>query len=272
GFSAAQAISRWGNGAQQSRYLPPFCEAEPPKATLAIDEARVLFDPQRLNTRAHTSEKGFILSGEKHAVPLAGEADVYLVAAHLEGNGPRLFLVERGCEGLSWKPSPAMGLRAAGLGTLHLDKVKVPSEALLGNNEAFDYAECLAHGALMRCALAVGTAQAVLDYVIPYCNEREAFGEPISHRQSVAFMIANMAIEIDAMRLLVWRAASLCEQGLPFVRETRLAQLLCNEKSMEVGTNGVQLLGGHGFVKEHPVERWYRDLRATAIHTGGLHA
>ena len=103
-------------------------------------------------------------------------------------------------------------------------------------------------------------------------NERKAFGEPIAWRQSVAFMVANMAIEIEGMRLMMLRAASRADQGLDFHKEAYLAQLLCMEKAMEIGTNGVQLLGGHGFVKEHPVERWYRDLRSTATHFGGAHA
>jgi alkylation response protein AidB-like acyl-CoA dehydrogenase len=105
---------------------------------------------------------------------------------------------------------------------------------------------------------------------VPYCNERVAFGEPITNRQSVAFMIADLAIEIEAMRMLTLRAASRAEQGLPFHREAHLARVLCAEKAMEIGTNGVQLLGGHGFIKEHPVERWYRDLRAIAIMDGGV--
>ncbi len=116
----------------------------------------------------------------------------------------------------------------------------------------------------------MGTAQAALDYVVPYCNERVAFGEPISHRQGVAFMVADIAVELDAMRLMVWRACSRAEQGLPFQREAYLARLLCSEKAMKIGTDAVQLLGGHGFTKEHPAERWYRDLRALAIMAGGL--
>ena len=118
--------------------------------------------------------------------------------------------------------------------------------------------------------MAVGTCQAVLDYVTTYANERKAFGEPISHRQSVAFMIANIAIELDSMRMLTWRACSLAQQGEDFHKAAFLARQLCAEKSMEIGTNGVQLLGGHGFTKEHPVERWYRDLRAMAL-MHGLH-
>ncbi len=102
--------------------------------------------------------------------------------------------------------------------------------------------------------------------MIPYANEREAFGEPISHRQAVAFiMIANIAIELDSMRLVTLRGASRAEQGLPFAREAALARKLASDKGMQIGLDGVQLLGGHGFTKEHPVERWYRDLRAIGV-------
>ena len=114
----------------------------------------------------------------------------------------------------------------------------------------------------------MGTGQAVLDYVSGYVNEREAFGEPISHRQSVAFMVADIAIELQAMRLLTWKAASRATRGEDFAREVALARQLCAEKGMKIGLDGVQLLGGHGFVKEHPVERWYRDLRAVGLMEG----
>ena len=123
---------------------------------------------------------------------------------------------------------------------------------------------------LAWCALSLGTAQAVLDYVIPYVNEREAFGEPISHRQSVAFMVANIGIELKGMRLVTYRAASRAAQGKSFAREVALARRLCAERGMQIGNDGVQLLGGHGFVKEHPVERWYRDLRAIGVMEGGV--
>ena len=269
-FSVAQAITQWGTGEQQSRYLPAFCEDEPPVATIAIDEPRALFDPMELATRAQTTPTGYRLDGVKNGVVLGAVSDLMLVAATLNGR-PRLFILESGTPGVSLTPDPAMGLRAAGLATVTLNKADVPADALLGNDD-FDYASFLDLGALMRCGLATGASQAVLDYVIPYCNDRKAFGEPISHRQSVAFMISNLAIEIESMRLLTWRAASRAETGHSFHREACLAQLLCNEKAMEIGTNGVQLLGGHGYVKEHPVERWYRDLRSVATHVGGVHA
>mgnify|MGYP005683061029 FL=1 len=156
------------------------------------------------------------------------------------------------------------------MGDLSLEQVSVSKDALLGGDE-FDYQAFINMARLGWCALAVGTAQAVLDYVIPYCNERVAFGEPISHRQAVAFMIANIGIEMNAMRLMTQRAVALAERGKPFAREAYLARVICADKAMEIGTNGVQLLGGHGFTKEHPVELWYRDLRAIAVMDGGLH-
>lgn len=116
----------------------------------------------------------------------------------------------------------------------------------------------------------MGCAQAVLDYVIPYVNERHAFGEPISHRQAVAFMVSDIAIEVGGMRLATYRAASRADQGLDFTRETALARRLCADKGAWIGSAGVQLLGGHGYTKEYPVERWYRDLRAAGVMEGAL--
>jgi alkylation response protein AidB-like acyl-CoA dehydrogenase len=151
-----------------------------------------------------------------------------------------------------------------------LDDVRVAGIALLGDARGEAYAECVRLSRLGWCALAVGTAQAVLDYVIPYVNERHAFGEPVSNRQSVAFMVANIGIELQAMRLVTYKAASRAAQGKSFDREVALARRLCAERGMQIGNDGVQLLGGHGFVKEHPVERWYRDLRAIGLIDGGV--
>jgi len=121
-------------------------------------------------------------------------------------------------------------------------------------------------------ALAVGQCEAVLDYVKEYCNDRVAFGEPITNRQAVAFLIADIALETEAMRLLVWRAAARAERGLPITQHAHLAAVQCARYAPKIGTDGVQLLGGAGFVREHPVERWYRHLRAMGIVEGGLSA
>jgi alkylation response protein AidB-like acyl-CoA dehydrogenase len=150
------------------------------------------------------------------------------------------------------------------------DGVKLPKAALLSGGDPRAYEECVQLARLGWCALAVGTGQAVLDYVIPYVNERRAFGEPIANRQGVAFTVANIAIELDGMRLATYRAASRVDQGKSFAREVAIARRLCSERGMAIGSDGVQLLGGHGYVKEHPVERWYRDLRAAGVMEGGL--
>ena len=151
-----------------------------------------------------------------------------------------------------------------------LTGVRVGDEALLGSADGTTYADCVRLSRLAWCALAVGTGQAVLDYVTPYVKEREAFGEPVAHRQSVAFMVADIAIELQAMRLLTYKAAARAAAGKDFARDVALARQLCASKGMQIGLDGVQLLGGHGFVKEHPVERWYRDLRAIGLMEGGV--
>jgi alkylation response protein AidB-like acyl-CoA dehydrogenase len=169
------------------------------------------------------------------------------------------------------KPDPALGARGAGLASIIFDDVRVPTHAILGDHvDVCDFSVLIDLSRIALCALAVGVGQAILDYTIQYANDRIAFGEPISHRQAVAFMISNLAIEVESMRLLTWSAASRAEQGLPFHREAYLARVACIEKGMEVGTNGVQLLGGHGYIKDHPVERWYRDLMTITAMEGGL--
>jgi alkylation response protein AidB-like acyl-CoA dehydrogenase len=269
-IAVANALARWGSAEQQAKYLAPFAGDTPPCAALAVAEPRPAFDPRELRTCAQPTDHGYTLDGEKCLVPLANEAELLLVAADLLGRGPQLFLVEPHAPGVSIRPEPGMGLRAASLGSIRFEHVELAASALLGEDaNALRYDELLGRSSIAWSALAVGTCQAVLDYVIPYCNERSAFGEPISHRQAVAFMIADIGVELEGMRLLTWRAASRVEHELPFRREAYLARLLCADKGMQIGTNGVQLLGGHGFTKEHPLERWYRDLRAIALMEGG---
>jgi len=224
----ASALTHWGSADQQATYLTEF-------------------------------------AGEN--VP--ANAELFIVGAQLNGK-PALFIVESSTKGLTVKADPSMGIRAAALGQVELSGVSVPLNARLGEDEATDtdYSEAIALSRLGWAALAVGTSHAVLDYVVPYVKDRHAFGEPIAHRQAVAFMCANIAIELDGLRLITWRGAARAEQGLPFTREAALAKRLGADKGMQIGLDGVQLLGGHGFTKEHPVERWYRDLRAIGVAEG----
>ncbi|SPL71314.1 Acyl-CoA dehydrogenase [Acinetobacter stercoris] len=265
-FSVINAITQWGSRKIQSAYLSSFADDVDIKATFAIQESTPAFNPFKLKTKAVSVQGQHYITGEKTLVLLGESADVLIVNAELNGQ-PEVFVVKRD-ETITAKRSPAMGLKATETVTLKFNHT--PAEIL--GDEDFDYTAFLDLGNLMWCAIAIGTCEAVKTYCIQYANERTAFGEPISHRQSVAFMIADMAIEIDAMRMLVLNAASLAESGKPFHREAYLARLLSAEKSVKIGTDGVQILGGHGFTKEHPVERWYRDLRATAILHSGLHA
>jgi alkylation response protein AidB-like acyl-CoA dehydrogenase len=264
------AVSLWGDADQQATYLPEFVGENVPAAALALLEPRALFDPLKLQTTARAAEGGYVLSGAKSLVPRAADSELFVVAADLAGTGPSLFVVESKTSGISVEPEPAMGIRAAATGRLIFDDVALPAGALLGGGDPDVYRECIQLGRLGWCALAVGTGQAVLDYVKQYVNERTAFGEPISNRQAVAFTVANIAIELDGMRLATYRAASRVDQGLPFAREVALARRLASERGTQIGSDGVQLLGGHGYVKEHPVERWYRDLRAAGIMEGAL--
>ena len=266
--AVSNALSLWGSEEQQSTYLPAFVGDDVPAAALAVLEPRPLFDPFTLHTKAtRTPGGGFSLSGVKSLVPRAAEGELFVVAAELEGS-PALFIVESGTSGVLTEPEPAMGIRAAATARLVLEGVNVPETALLGEASAQTYAECIRLSRIGWAALACGTGRAVLDYVIPYVNERKAFGEPISNRQAVAFMVANIGIELEGARLTMLRAAARAEQGRSFAREAALARRLTAEYGMQIGTNGVQLLGGHGYVKEHPVERWYRDLRAAGVMEG----
>jgi alkylation response protein AidB-like acyl-CoA dehydrogenase len=265
----ASALTHWGSADQQATYLKEFAGENVPQACVAIAEPQPLFDPTRLKTTAVRTPSGYRLDGVKSLVPAAADAELIIVGAQLNGK-PALFIVESSAKGLTVKADPSMGIRAAALGRVELSGVSVPLSARLGEDEATDdnYSEAIALSRLGWAALAVGTSHAVLDYVIPYVKEREAFGEPIARRQAVAFMCANIAIELDGLRLITWRGAARAEQGLPFSREAALAKRLGADKGMQIGLDGVQLLGGHGYTKEHPVERWYRDLRAIGVAEG----
>ena len=267
--AVATAIGLWGTDEQQQTYLPAFTGDDVPAAALALSEPAVLFDVLKPSTTATRNGDTLVLNGTKSFVVRGEKAELFIVGAELEGNNV-LVLVESTADGLRVEGDPSMGVRAAGLTKLHLTDVPVDAVQILGETDGTTYVECVRLSRLAWCALAVGTGQSVLDYVTPYVKERQAFGEPIAHRQSVAFMVANIAIELQSMRLLTYRAASRAAQGKDFSREVALARNLCASKAMQIGLDGVQLLGGHGFVKEHPVERWYRDLRAIGLAEGAV--
>jgi alkylation response protein AidB-like acyl-CoA dehydrogenase len=268
-LAVVNTIIDQGSESQQEKYLPRFCGETFYAASTAFMEPRALFDPTDLQTTAKREGDGFILNGKKTMVPLGLDAELLLVIAQLGDEGPAVFIIEGNPAGMTRNKEEHMGLRTVQLAGIEFENVKLDADALLGDG-AFDLQRFVDLSRIGICALAVGTCQAVLDYVTEYCNERIAFGEPITNRQSVAFMIADIAIELDAMRLMTWRAAATAERGEDFHEQAYLAKQFCGEHAMTIGTDGVQLLGGHGFCREHPVEMWYRNLRAIAILDGAV--
>ena len=258
-----------GSEQQKENYLPRLASEKFVAATIALMEPRATFDALEIKTSAKKQGQDYLLNGVKTMVVLGESAELILVIANTDDEGVQAFIVEKGAAGLSYAEENYMGLRPLEVRRLIFQDVKVSAINKLGEAEkSFNYERLLDLTRLGLASCVVGTCQAVLDYVVPYVNERVAFGEPISNRQSVAFMVANIAIELEAMRLMVWRAASRAEQGLSFHKEAYLAKVFCSERAMEIGTNGVQLLGGHGFTREHMVELWYRNVRAMGILEG----
>ncbi|GAB3109852.1 acyl-CoA dehydrogenase family protein [Janibacter alkaliphilus] len=266
--AVATAIASYGDADQQATYLPEFTGDDPPKAAaIALMEPQPLFDPLAPSTTAVREVEELVLTGVKALVPGAADAELFIVGALLDGQ-PRLVIVEPGAEGLQVEDDPAMGVRAAKTARLHLEGVRVPASNLLGTTE--DHLDAVRRARLAWAAAAVGTGQAAFDHVSEYVQERKAFGEPIGYRQAVAFTVADMAIEIDALRLVVWKAAARLDRGEDASAEIAQARSLTSQYLTQVGSNGVQLLGGHGFVKEYDNERWYRDLRGAGVLEGSL--
>ena len=166
--SVATALSLWGTDEQQATYLPAFTGDRPPAAAIALTEPAVLFDVLAPATSATRTGHGYVLDGVKSLVPRGADAELFVVGARLEDGANALFLVEAGTDGLSVEAEPSMGVRAASLTRLRLEGVRVPEHAVLGEADGTTYAECVRLSRLAWCALAVGTGQAVLDYVTPY--------------------------------------------------------------------------------------------------------
>jgi alkylation response protein AidB-like acyl-CoA dehydrogenase len=251
--AVATAISLWGTDEQQKTYLPAFAGEDVPAAALVVAEPVALFDPLSLKTTAVKADGGYVVNGLKSAVVRGAECELFVVAVDVQGQGPRMVIIESGAEGVSVAADPSMGLRSASLSRLSLDNVKVSQSAILGDGD--DYRDMIRASRLAWAGLALGAAKSSYEYVKEYVLNREAFGEPIAYRQAVAFTVADMAIELEGMRLVTLKAASRIDQGKDAAREVALARKLTAEYGMKIGTDGVQMLGGHGFVKEHPRRR-----------------
>lgn len=261
-------LADMGTEAQKEKYLPLYCKDEYAPCTLALNEPHFGFDPVHLKTRAQKKNGSFILSGRKCYVPLAAKASHMLVAAEYEGKGD-LFIVDAGNPGVRiGEREKNLGLNALESNELELVECEVPARDRLGEDGGCDYDRFLQKTRVAMSAMATGVARASYEFARSYAKERVQFGEPIAHRQAVAFMVAEMAYEVDAMRMMTWKAASRLEAGRDAQREAYLARLYCGEKAMRMADYSVQILGGHGYVRDYPVERYYRNARSVAILEG----
>ncbi len=265
--AVATALAGYGDAEQQATYLTEFTGENPPLAALALQEPQVLFDPFELRTTGRRDGDDIVLDGVKAIVPGAEKAELFVVSAAIDGES-RLVIVRSGLEGLKVEDDPAMGVRAAATARLHLEGVRVSATDLLGSAE--DHRDAVRRARLAWAAAAVGTSQAVLDHVSEYVKERKAFGEPIGYRQAVAFTVSDIAIELAGLRLVVWKAAARLDSGADASAEIAQARSLVSRHATWIGSSAVQLLGGHGFVKEFDNERWYRDLRGAGVLEGTL--
>ena len=263
------ALVDHGTAKQQQRYLPQLCGREFHAAALALVEPQPAFDPHALRTTAAARGSAWVLNGTKTFVPFGGEASHFLVVARDPDGKPAAFVVPREAHGVSVAgPEPTLGVRALPFARLELASVEVPQDDRLGGPNGFDYPRLLNCSRVALAAALVGLSRAVMEYTIPYAKERVAFGEAIAQKQAIAFMLSDMAIETDAMRWMVWKAASELEQGKDATRSAHLARSYVAEQAMKIADNGIQVLGGHGFIREHPVELWYRHARTLSVLEG----
>jgi len=254
-----------GTEEQKKEILPRYCGEKFVAGSAAVCEQNWDFSPDKMQTRARRDGKSWVLDGKKCLVPLAEEAPLIVVYARDEKDGIGAFVVPAGTPGLQiGEREKNLGLRGLATYEVTLADCRVPTDARLGG----DALPLLRRARVAQSAMAVGVAKASLDYAINYAKEREAFGVKIAQKQAIAFMLADMATEIDAMRLLNWEAAWNLDQGKDSVREIALARQYVADGVMQVTDNGIQVLGGHGFIRDHPVEMFARNGRGFAMFEG----
>jgi acyl-CoA dehydrogenase len=257
-----------GSAQQKQELLPAFAGESYRPGSAALMEPRYDFDAAALQTRAVRRDGQYVLSGVKCNVPYAAEAPWMLVYAALDGR-TQAFLVEKGAPGLVVGDRESnMGLNALPLHAVELRECAVPAAQRLGGEDGADVSALLDASRVAWAALALGVGRAAYEYALEYAKSRKAFGEAIAQRQAIAFMLAEMATELECARLLVWEAAWLVDQGKEASREAYLARNLADDMALMVADRAVQILGGHGYIRDYPVELWLRNARAFAVMEG----
>ena len=236
--------------------------------TAAITEPAIQFNPYKLKTTAVSSENGYKINGTKTVVPLAEGSELILVYAN-EGGQTEAFLVPTSDEGVViTNRDKLMGIQALPTYTVTFSDVEIPAENKLGGAEGIDFNLILNHSRVALAAAAVGISKAGFEYARDYAKQRVQFGEPVAHRQSIAFMLADMATDIDEARLMIWEAAWLMDQGEDATRETAVLKQRVDKIVVDVADRALQVLGGYGYIREYPVELWLRNARGFASFDG----
>ncbi len=259
-----------GTEDQKLEYLPLILGGDWNPYTAALIEYAYDFDPNELRTTARREGAEYVIEGEKAYVPFAAEAKAILVYANLEGK-TQGFIIPSGAGGLKVIEGreKLMGMNALPLFRVRLNGIRVPIQARLGGEAGHDFSPILASMRVASAAAAVGVARAAFEYSRDYAKEREVFGVKIAQKQAIAFMLAEMGTEIEAMRLLTWEAAWKLDVGKEDAfTEAYLAATGAADMAMMVTDRAVQILGGHGYIRDHPVEMWMRNGRGFAMLTG----
>lgn len=263
----ALPIVEMGTQEQKKKYLPSICSGKFTPSTAAFIEPRYNFDHNEMGTSAAGST-GYTLNGKKCLVPLAPEAAFTLVYAADKG-ATQCFIVDKGAGGLEiGEREKNMGIKALATYSVTLKDCKVPAGNRLGGENGCDFRRLANLSRVALAALAVGVARSSFEFSRGYARERQAFGEPIGSRQAVAFMLADMAIEIDAARLLNWEAAWMLDSKEEATRECCLSKTYADSMVMLCTDYGVQVMGGHGYIRDNPVELWFRNGRGFTTFTG----
>jgi acyl-CoA dehydrogenase len=271
----AKPVLVLGNEKQAARWVEPLAGARPPLGALASTEPGVGSDAAAMTTAAVRVGGGYVLSGQKSWISNAGPAEYYTVFATVDpgtrSKGITAFMLEKGDPGFTiGPPIKKMGQRALVNAELFLEDCFVPEDRRLGE-EGQGFRGLMRTFDLSRITLgaaATGLARAALEYAIEYAKTREQFGKPIAEHQAVAFRLADMAVRVDASRLLVWRAARKADAGEEVGLEAAMAKVHASETAMWCTWAAVQTLGGWGYSREYPVEKWMRDAKLEEIEEG----
>jgi alkylation response protein AidB-like acyl-CoA dehydrogenase len=256
-----------GTDEQKQTWLPRFTGDTPVVGTAGFVEPSWDFDPSDFATKAEPDGADYLLTGRKCLVPLAKQAQAILIYAAAP-DGPGVFIVEPSAAGLTiGEREKNMGVRALDTFGVELSGVRVPANARLGGDTA-NVQALIDASRIGTASLAVGVSRAAFDYACDYAKERQAFGVAIAQKQAIAFMLADMATEIDSMRLLAWQAAWKLDSGEAATREAYLAPQYAAQASLKIADNALQVLGGHGYIRDHLVELFLRNARGFATFDG----